>query len=362
LSRRVPCRSVMEVVVVERRRVAPRGRRPQVRFQPRERVPVEEPVEPVPAVDWLGKWRRIVSPDVTVAEFDKLARGLLNKISVENVGRILCTPEEEEASARELGCLFAGGPAWGVPRFGGLLLRYWLTATTTSRAARAGFAKGDLGVLPGYIRAAGPLLERSPVVLEALLTWVVATLDLDIRTQLEACVLAELPTLPKELQQRCLPYLLPVVPADVLKMTGDPSVLKIEGDCDETKKDVAALMCHFIMFAPGDLRRRLESVGLAVAWVNLVLGGPLQLYIAASLILAVSERTKSARDGSLTQVRSLARAAEELRQEFEKLPRVEFRYLIRIQDAMQSVESLMQSVQPPPPGPDPPGPAQAEAE
>lgn len=298
-----------------------------------------------------------MSPDVSVPEFDKLARGLLNKISVENVDRILCT-EEEEASARELGCLFAGGPAWGVPRFGGLLLRYWLTATTTSRAARAGFTKGGLGVLPGYIRAAGPLLERSPVVLDALLTWVLATLGLDV-ANLAGCVRAEMPGLPKELQQRCLPFLLPSVPTEVREMTQDPSVLKIEGDWESTTKDVAALCCQFIMFAPVDLRGRLENFGLALAWVNIVLGGTLRLYVAASLILAVSERIVAARDGTAGQVASLGCAAEQLRQEFEKLPRVEFCYRIRIQDALQSTEALRQSFVPQAPRGDPPGPAES---
>eukprot|EP00913_Durusdinium_trenchii_P022868 g21471.t1 len=115
---------------------------------------------------WAPKWRRLVAERTDFEEFDRVVRGMLNRISTENARLIL--PLEPTLRGAEGGDC----PPWWAARCAALMLNHYIQVIHTSRCARGLAMRSTDNVLPEYLDAVAPLLARSPRLVTALVAWV----------------------------------------------------------------------------------------------------------------------------------------------------------------------------------------------
>lgn len=188
-------------------------------------------------------------------------------------------------------------------------------------------------VLPEYLDAVGPLLTKSPRLVEALLAWLARLLRfrelcwptarlllLAAREPRERAALPghSLGRLPPELVRgRILGFLAPpMLPAQTPPSTS----CSLPGWCveeDQNKqKDVIAVLAHFIMFAPPTTWPRLSAVAFFLA--ELALTGPEafeedRVYLAASIIVTIANRLDSKiPDAAVEGARAMVGSGHEL--------------------------------------------------
>lgn len=96
---------------------------------------------------WAPKWRRVARGH-DVLEFDRVVRGMLNRISTENARLIL--PLEPQLRGAEAGDC----PLWWAARCAALMLNHYIRVIHTNRCARGLAMRSTDNVLPEYIDAA----------------------------------------------------------------------------------------------------------------------------------------------------------------------------------------------------------------
>ncbi|CAJ1367795.1 unnamed protein product, partial [Effrenium voratum] len=124
------------------------------------------------AESWAPKWRRLVAERrPNFVEFDRVVRGMLNRISTENARFLL--PLDPSLRAAEAGDC----PPWWAARCAVLMLNHYIQVIHTSRCARGLAMRSNDNVLPMYLDAVSPLLARSPRLVTALVAWVAQLLN-----------------------------------------------------------------------------------------------------------------------------------------------------------------------------------------
>jgi len=275
---------------------------------------------------WAPKWRKLLtsltkSPgDFT--EFDRTVRGMLNRISTENAGRLLPL----EPSLRGAGQIEGGDcPAWWATRFAALMLNSYLRVIHTNRFARGLAVRSADNVLPEYLDAVAPLLAQSPRLVMALMAWFAWQLDMhDLcwpttrllllaareerdRGALPAHSLGRLPA--DVLQGRILAFLAPppmlegavgLLGETGLPHSGNPVrslVLNEAENGEDTRRDVIAVLVHLLMFSPPQIWPRLSAFGVCLAEVALGAGGTSiaewRIYLAASVLTVMTQRLQA---------------------------------------------------------------------
>ncbi|CAE8588998.1 unnamed protein product, partial [Polarella glacialis] len=233
----------------------------------RRRHPRREPGED--GRHWAPKWQRLVagpcsagggvSPPCDFSEFDRVVRGMLNRISTENA-RWLLPLEPVLRGAGDGPLADCDCPPWWAARCAALMLNHYLQVIHTSRCAR-GLAMGSFdNVLPEYLEAVAPLLARSPQLVKALVAWVARLLNWhDLcwptarllhlaarepreRSALPAYSLGRLP--PELVKGRILTFLVPpTMSASVSAQdVGVPAALCTCWSDSDGKKDVVAVL------------------------------------------------------------------------------------------------------------------------
>lgn len=255
--------------------------------------------------NWAPKWRRILTkegqPPDDYTEFDRTVRGMLNRLSTENASWILPL----EPSLR--------GAEWWATRFAAMMLTNYLKVIHTNRGAR-GLDMGSAdNVLPEYMNAVGPLLEKEPRIVDALMGWfarilkwrelcwpvtrlmILASREDDGRVSLPAHSLGRLPA--ELVRGRILSFLTPPELTHACAVQacdqGGLAALSEDWSRDDGQKDVVAVLAHLLMFSPAQTWPCLSSFGLSLAEDALTgYGGGKErhVFLAASILATVSKR------------------------------------------------------------------------
>jgi len=258
---------------------------------------------------WAPKWRRVAlrppdseSPDFE--EFDRVVRGMLNRISTENARLILpLEPHLRGASAAD-DC-----PAWWAARCAALMLNHYIQVIHTSRCARGLAMRSTDNVLPEYLDAVAPLLARSPRLVTSLVAWVARLLKwYDLcwptsrllllaarepreKSQLPSYSLGRLPS--EVIKGRILTFLMPpLLPWSAASQDlGVPAALCSCWSDPDGQKDVVAVLAHLLLFTPAVAFPRLSACALAMAEAALQqTQGEDKIYLAAAVVVSVSQR------------------------------------------------------------------------
>lgn len=291
---------------------------------------------------WAPKWRRLVAERTDFEEFDRVVRGMLNRISTENARLIL--PLEPTLRGAEGGDC----PPWWAARCAALMLNHYIQVIHTSRCARGLAMRSTDNVLPEYLDAVAPLLARSPRLVTALVAWVARLLkwyDLCWPTtrllllaakeprekhQLPSHALGRLPS--EVIKGRILSFLMPpTLPASASSTDlGVPMALCSCWSDPDGQKDVVAVLAHLLLFTPAIAFPRLSACALAMAEAALHDdGSDERIYLAAAVVVSVSQRLQKSLNG--TPVRS----------DFED-PQTVPLALVLEQHAQQDLECVMQ--------------------
>eukprot|EP00930_Biecheleria_cincta_P071281 TRINITY_DN58797_c0_g1_i1.p1 TRINITY_DN58797_c0_g1~~TRINITY_DN58797_c0_g1_i1.p1 ORF type:complete len:405 (+),score=61.51 TRINITY_DN58797_c0_g1_i1:50-1216(+) len=266
---------------------------------------------------WAPKWRKLVAgtgecgiggsvgPPGDFEEFDRVVRGMLNRISTENARFLLpLDPGLRGADAGDCA-------PWWAARCAALMLNHYLQVIHTSRCARGLAMRSNDNVLPEYLDAVAPLLARSPQLVHQLVAWVahllhwnelcwpnarlvlLAAREPRERSALPGHSLGRLP--PELVRGRILSFLVPPalprsaasqevsLPASLCACWGDP----------DGKKDVVAVLAHLLLFSPAAAWPQLSSCALAIA--EAAVQGPARaeeekVYLAAAVVVSVAQR------------------------------------------------------------------------
>lgn len=323
---------------------------------------------------WAPRWQRLLPargmPPKDYKEFDRTVRGMLNRISPENAGRILPL----EPSLRGAVLTADDSPPWWAARFAALMLSSYMQVIHTNRSARGLVLENSDNVLPGYLDAVAPLLVRSPQLVTAVMGWFARLLrwhDLRWMTtrllllaaredrdyeRLPAHALGRLP--PELIKGRILSFLVPMrVPASVVLPQGnfDISILPNEA----VEMDAVSVLAHIIVFSPLAIWRRLSAFGFSLVEATLVdskRNQESEVFLAASVLSSLAQRIEArigcaSRDelrqyciedlGPLSRLTSLLRdAADSHRRSFRLSPLVECRVQVAIEHAHLVQEGL----------------------
>lgn len=249
-------------------------------------------------------------------EFDRTVRGMLNRISTENSNLLL--PLEPSLRGAQPPAA-ADCPPWWAARFSALMLSSYLQVIHTNRYARGLVVRSSDNVLPEYLDAVAPLLERSPRLVTALMAWfaklfrvhdlcwptarllLLASREEDDRDSLPARSLGRLP--PEIVRGRILGFLMPL-PLPATEGILDNSPLSAQWGGEEEEKDAVAVLAHFIIFAPSSMWRRLSAFSFSLVELVLAdLGGCSngQVYLAASVLAAIAQRVEAKAHGPETE-------------------------------------------------------------
>lgn len=284
------------------------------------------------ARQWAPKWRRLLlsseedgGPPSSYDEFDRVVRGMLNRVSTENACRLLPL----DPSLRSIGSGTAGdSPPWWTARFAALMLTWLLQVIHTNRCARGLAMRSADNILPAYLDAVSPLLARSPRLVDSVSAWMSRLLKVDglcwptvrllllasrerrDRSTLPAHSLGRLPA--ELLKGRVLNFLVPPGLPTTATEGGQasPAGLCECWDSEDGRRDAAAVLAHVLLFAPTPAWPRLSAFAFCVAEAALV-GTPgtcseNRVYLGASVLVAVAQRL----DAPVSSLESGVRATE----------------------------------------------------
>ncbi|OLQ14925.1 hypothetical protein AK812_SmicGene925 [Symbiodinium microadriaticum] len=266
-----------------------------------------------PGESWAPKWRRVAKPSVDFAEFDKVVRGMLNRISTENARFLL--PLEPALRGAEAGDC---APWWSA-RCAALMLNHYIQVIHTSRCARGLAMRSSDNVLPEYLDAVSPLLARSPRLVTSLVAWVsrllnwydlcwptarlmlLATREPRDKSVLPGHALGRLPT--DVVKGRILSFLVPpLLPTSASSQdVGVPAALCNCWSDPDGKKDVVAVLAHLLLFTPAAAFPQLSACALAMAEEALSSRSICEekVYLAAAVVVSVSQRLQKSLSGPL---------------------------------------------------------------
>jgi len=316
----------------------------------RVRRALQKPKEPSDEL-WAPRWREILRsgrhPPADFAEFDRLVRSMLNRISSENARRLLPLEQTSCGSGLAFGNDY---PHWWASRFVALMMDSYLQVIHTNRFARGLAVRSADNILPTYIDAVAPLLKRSPRLVTAMTSWfagklgsheiswstsrliLLAAHDKRDRNALPANSLARLPA--DLLQRRILAFLHPpLLHFSCVGLTDADNGARTNSndhELEEGKKDIVAVLVHLIVFAPCEIWPQLSACAFSLAENALgCLESPQELqvqdYLAASALAAIAQRMEmqlllsmnAARDPSLQDLGILNRLIFRLRDVME---------------------------------------------
>lgn len=322
---------------------------------------------------WGPKWRRLVmspcgsgnaGPPSDFSEFDRVVRGMLNRISSENARWLLPL----EPVLRGAGPASASDcPAWWAARCAALMLNHYLQVIHTNRCARGLAMRSNDNVLPEYLDAVGPLLARSPELVKKLVAWVARLLNWqDLcwpvtrllllaarepreRSALPPHSLGRLP--PEVVRKRILAFLVPpALPKSAAAQDpGVPAMLcACWGDVDG-KKDVVAVLAHLLLFTPEAAWSQLAASAFAMAEV--ALQGPAgaeeeKVYLAAAVVVSIAQRLEKSVDSCAHLPRDVERLPEtidEPQQAEASAWRQDFVCLMRLEELLVSTAAISRS-------------------
>eukprot|EP00440_Ansanella_granifera_P053803 gb/GFBE01058325.1/.p1 GENE.gb/GFBE01058325.1/~~gb/GFBE01058325.1/.p1 ORF type:complete len:394 (+),score=50.96 gb/GFBE01058325.1/:1-1182(+) len=268
------------------------------------------------AMQWAPKWRRLVAgpcgagagPPCDFVEFDRVVRGMLNRISTENARFLLpLDPDLRGADAGDCA-------PWWATRCAALMLNHYIQVIHTSRCARGLAMRSNDNVLPEYLDAVAPLLARSPQLVKALVAWVARLLhwhdlcwpvtrllhlaahDPRDRSALPPHSLGRLP--PELVTGRILGFLVPPTLPEAAsdQEVGVPAALCACWSNPAGKKDVVAVLAHLLLFTPAAAFPQLSACALAMAEATLQSKSSAEeekVYLAAAVVVAVAQRIET---------------------------------------------------------------------
>ncbi|CAE7199956.1 unnamed protein product [Symbiodinium natans] len=312
-----------------------------------------------PGESWAPKWRRVANPSADFAEFDRVVRGMLNRISTENA-RFLLPLEPALRGAEKAGDC---APWWSA-RCAALMLNHYIQVIHTSRCARGLAMRSSDNVLPEYLDAVSPLLARSPRLVNALVAWVSRLLNwYDLcwptarlmllaareprdKSALPGHALGRLPA--EVVKGRILSFLIPpLLPTSASSQdVGVPAALCGCWSDPDGKKDVVAVLAHLLLFTPAAAFPQLAACALAMAEEALSDRCVCEekVYLAAAVVVSVSQRLQKSLAGPL--LRALDEdmpptqlALTNLRQDLSCVLRLE-NMLVRAADAARRNSNL----------------------
>eukprot|EP00439_Symbiodinium_sp_Y106_P010410 s452_g1.t1 len=259
-----------------------------------------------PGESWAPKWRRVAQPSDDFAEFDKVVRGMLNRISTENARFLL--PLEPALRGAEAGDC---APWWSA-RCAALMLNHYIQVIHTSRCARGLAMRSSDNVLPEYLDAVPRLVNSLVAWVSRLLNWydlcwptarlmLLATREPRDKSVLPGFALGRLPT--DVVKGRILSFLVPpLLPTSASSQdVGVPAALCNCWSDPDGKKDVVAVLAHLLLFTPAAAFPQLSACALAMAEVALSERSICEekVYLAAAVVVSVSQRLQKSLSGPL---------------------------------------------------------------
>lgn len=308
---------------------------------------------------WAPKWRRLLSVEqpADFVDFDRTVRGMLNRISTVNAARILPL---EPGLRMVPGCDLGGDcPPWWAARFSALMLNSYLEVIHTNRAARGIAKRSADNVLPEYVDAVAPLLQRSPRLVASLMAWLARALRWeeltwptarllwlaakdpravaeDAGSHAPAHALCRLP--PELVRGRILSFLRPTPIPAVEDMLNQGMCAAALAHCDDDAgfMDATAVLAHVVAFTPASLWPGMLAFSLELAQVSVSSTtanvsfptGESKIFLAATLLVTVAHRLDSERAAERDQDSSfqhavvlniLARLADQLSERFQAM-------------------------------------------
>jgi len=281
------------------------------------------------------KWRRLLpaagkAPD-DYGDFDRAVRSMLNRISTENSSRLLPLDPGLRGAAGS-----ADSPQWWAVRFSALMLSWLLEVIHTNRCARGLAMRSADNVLPEYLEATAPLLERSPRLLNALVAWVarhlrwddfcwpatrlllLASRDSREQDTMPRWALGRLPA--ALIRGRIMAFLVPPRLPRRTEAASGSAAKRVEfpyggqacgrafaietlaactrGPCEASadRKDVVAVLAHLVRFAPAAIWPRLSAFAFSLAEAALAqvaVCAEDQVFLAASILVTVAQRVEA---------------------------------------------------------------------